>query len=302
MWKTNRYAYASALPAIAAALALTSTPAWAQEVSPPTAEPEPVTIAPPPPADVAPTGMDSAAETDPTPVDDAVIEKTAVNPKSRPAQTKAVRTAVAKKPATASVTHKPTPAPADMAMAVPAATPPAVEERPAPTARAIPGPQEGKPALEVDETTIMLGGGALALLALGGAGVALARRRRDEDEGVTEESIIDEPTTVAPEPLPRHDIVHEEQPAIIAPSAFAWGSEQLAEPSLEADRRPGETWVDRAYRGPTPDNPSLSLRKRLKRANFFDARERRVAVGRAERVDADAGLPESATDRELELA
>jgi hypothetical protein len=264
------------------------------------AEPEPVTIAPPPPADVGPTAMDTVTETDPTPVE--MIEKTAVKPKANPAQAKAVHTPVVKKLATASVTHKPTPAPADMAMAVPAAAPPAVEARPLETARPRPEPQEETSALEVDETTIMLGGGALALLALGGAGVALARRRRDEGEDVMEESIVDEPMTVEPEPLPRHDIVHEEQPAIIAPSAFAWGREQLAEPSLEADRRPGETWVDRAYRGPTPDNPSLSLRKRLKRANFFDARERRVAVGKAEPVDADAGLPESAPHRELELA
>jgi hypothetical protein len=264
------------------------------------AEPEPVTIAPPPPADVGPTAMDTVTETDPTPVE--MIEKTAVKPKANPAQAKAVHTPVVKKLATASVTHKPTPARADMAMAVPAAAPPAVEARPVETARPIPEPQEETPALEVDETTIMLGGGALALLALGGAGVALARRRRDEGEDVMEESIVDEPMTVEPEPLPRHDIVHEEQPAIIAPSAFAWGREQLADPSLEADRRPGETWVDRAYRGPTPDNPSLSLRKRLKRANFFDARERRVAMGKAEPVDADAGLPESAPHRELELA
>jgi hypothetical protein len=33
-----------------------------------------------------------------------------------------------------------------------------------------------------------------------------------------------------------------------------------------------------AYRGPTPDNPSLSLKKRLKRARFFDQRERMAGV------------------------
>lgn len=30
-----------------------------------------------------------------------------------------------------------------------------------------------------------------------------------------------------------------------------------------------------AYRGPTPDNPSLSLKNRLRRASFFDQQERR---------------------------
>ena len=53
-----------------------------------------------------------------------------------------------------------------------------------------------------------------------------------------------------------------------------------------------ESHVDRAMLGPTPDNPSLSLKKRLKRAAFFDQREREVAAGDAVPVDADAGLPE----------
>jgi len=61
---------------------------------------------------------------------------------------------------------------------------------------------------------------------------------------------------------------------------------------LNAGRGSDESHVDRATRGPTPDNPSLSLTKRLKRAAFFDLREREVAAGEAEPVDADAGLPE----------
>jgi hypothetical protein len=161
-------------------------------------------------------------------------------------------------------------------------------------------PEVTKPALNVDEDAIMLGGGALALLALGGGTVAFARRRRDEDDEFVEEAATDEPMT-EPGPAPRHDLVYDEQPAIVAPSAFAWGNTRPAESTI--DRRNNETWVERAYRGPTPDNPSLSLRKRLKRANFFDARERRVATGQAEPIDADAGLPESVvSERELELA
>ena len=53
-----------------------------------------------------------------------------------------------------------------------------------------------------------------------------------------------------------------------------------------------ESHVDQAMLGPTPDNPSLSLKKRLKRAAFFDQREREVAAGEAVPVEADAGLPE----------
>ena len=53
-----------------------------------------------------------------------------------------------------------------------------------------------------------------------------------------------------------------------------------------------QSHVDRAALGPTPDNPSLSLKKRLKRAAFFDQRDREVAAGTAEPVETDAGLPE----------
>ena len=50
------------------------------------------------------------------------------------------------------------------------------------------------------------------------------------------------------EPLVAEEpIIHEEQPTIVAPAAFAWeGAEQA---------RDGETYVERAYRGPTPENP-----------------------------------------------
>ena len=150
----------------------------------------------------------------------------------------------------------------------------------------------------VDDETLMLGGGALALLALGGAAIAMRRRRRHDDEVMADdyaahEEVDREP---APEPVPmtvtpRHDPAESWTPAIaaapLAPAAMASTRHQM-------DRRHGETWVERAHRGPTPDNPSLSLRKRLKRAAFFDARERQVAEGRAEPVAMDAGLPDNA--------
>jgi hypothetical protein len=60
-----------------------------------------------------------------------------------------------------------------------------------------------------------------------------------------------------------------------------------------------ESHVDRARRGPTPDNPSLSLKKRLKRAAFFDQRERLAAEGKAVPVEADAGLPDALDDQSL---
>jgi hypothetical protein len=62
-----------------------------------------------------------------------------------------------------------------------------------------------------------------------------------------------------------------------------------------------ESHVDRAMLGPTPDNPSLSLDKRLKRARFFDQRGRQVAAGEAEPVESDAGLPDQLVEDIAEL-
>ena len=62
-----------------------------------------------------------------------------------------------------------------------------------------------------------------------------------------------------------------------------------------------ESHVERASLGPTPDNPSLSLKTRLKRAAFFDRREREVAAGEADPVDPDAGLPEQMVEEIAEL-
>jgi hypothetical protein len=55
--------------------------------------------------------------------------------------------------------------------------------------------------------------------------------------------------------------------------------------------------IERARRGPTPDNPSLSLKKRLKRAAFFDQRDRDAAAGRATPIAAVAGLPKRMADK-----
>jgi hypothetical protein len=135
--------------------------------------------------------------------------------------------------------------------------------------------------------------------------MALARRRRRRDEEMMdqayepeayEETVVPaEPVAAAPPAL-----VREEQPTIVAPSAFAWGNQKpVAQDSEdESDRRPGETWVERAYRGPSPANPSVSLRARLKRAAFFDKREREVEAGSAEPVDPEAGLPEAMVEEQ----
>jgi hypothetical protein len=59
-----------------------------------------------------------------------------------------------------------------------------------------------------------------------------------------------------------------------------------------ADAAPG-SHVEAACEGPSADNPSLSIKKRIKRAQFFDQREQLVAAGMAVPVEADAGLPDA---------
>jgi len=310
MWKTQRYAHASALPAIAAALALSSTPAWSQEVQP-SAEPAPVTVdAPPPVVDTAPATTDTAPTADPAPVIETptAAPAAAAKPKAKAKASESTKT-VPSKPATttrvASTAAPAAPAAAPVA-AAPAAPPtttqPIVDTSRAETAQAAPAP-EVKP-MAVDENALMFGGGALALLALGGGAYAMTRRRRRDEDVFVEETAMNEPVAAEPEPIVETAPFYEAQPAIVAPSAFAWGNAQPAETQVE--HIDGETWVERAHRGPTPDNPSLSLRKRLKRAAFFDAREKRVAEGKAEPVDSDAGLPENVAndthERQLELA
>ena len=166
-----------------------------------------------------------------------------------------------------------------------------------------------------------IGGGARALLAIGAGAVALSRRRRHEEDDTVYDEAYERETaepveTAAPVAIaetdsgmdmPRHDPIHREQANIIAPemSAFSWGDRASETASVDdgSDRNPGETWVERAYRGPSPANPSASLKNRLRRAAFFDKRERDVAEGKAEPIDTDAGLPDAMVeDQERELA
>jgi hypothetical protein len=157
-------------------------------------------------------------------------------------------------------------------------------------------------SLNLNGEALPIAGGALALLAIGGAAAAVTgrRRRRREQEWADAQTLSYEPFEEASaEGQPK---IREEQAPVAAPaaSAFAWGDRPNKLAAKEDDRRPGETWVERAYRGPTPNNPSVSLRNRLKRAAFFDKREREAAAGLAEPVSGNAGLPGAmAGEREL---
>jgi hypothetical protein len=324
MTRTTRlYARTSALPAIAAALALSSTQALAQEATPQT---QPVTTEPAPAA----TAQPAPVADEPAPATDASAAAPATSQSSARTTTRTVKHTThiaAAKPATAAkpavsrtvTTHAAVPAPASapvapVAPAAPAA--PASQSKVAPVVDLSSKPTApaqtaaAKPANTTDETLPIAAGGALALLALGAGAAAVARRRRrrrEEQEWADQQTMAYEPFETVATPAPAaKPIVHEEQPAIVAPSAFAWGNQQAptVEPMVEQeDRRPGESWVERAYRGPSQNNPSVSLKARLRRAAFFDKRERDVAAGKAEPVEADAGLPDALVEeQERELA
>ena len=330
MMKTKLYARTSALPAIAAALALSSTGALAQQAQPVATDIPPVSAptatdqaAPAPVA--APASTDTGAAAAPTDQTATPVAAKAA-PKARSKTIKsstriAQRTVTPKPTATNHITSRTvatrtiapakatvTPAPAN-AQASQSAVKPLVDVNatPAPTASAAAKP---KPK---HNDTLPIAGGALAFLAIGGAAVALTRRRHDEEEEWTNESPVEDERAEAGATEARHDQIVHDQETMIAPaaSAFAWSDAERArdaaapseQRSGEDDRLPGETWVQRAYRGPTPNNPSVSLRARLKRAAFFDKRERDVAAGKAEPVDMDAGLPEAMVEeQQRELA
>ncbi|HEX6740936.1 MAG TPA: hypothetical protein VF079_03965 [Sphingomicrobium sp.] len=149
----------------------------------------------------------------------------------------------------------------------------------------------------IDERTLEFGGGAIALLALGAGAVVISRsRRRRREEAAWQEADAgaEEHDPLFDEPMFQHE------PS--ATEASASGTAQPCEqPSDDgSDRCPGETWVERARRGPSPANPSESLKQRLSRAAFFDKREREVAAGQAEPVEPDAGLPEAMVEEREE--
>jgi len=340
MMKVNRYKATCAVPAIAAVLALLSTPAIAQEVPPQSAQPPqavpPVTQPTPSPivTDPAPMSTDTApAPSDPlAPAADDSTAAAAGAPaaKAKPRTVAKTVTRAAPVKAAPKASHA---APAAAAAAPVAAAPvagpaastaavdPIVDTQPA--VPATPAKSVAKPASGPDERTMELGGGALALLALGAAAFAMSRRRR-QDDLIDEDTYVDEPMTEAEpvvasepvlaaepmvEPASRSGLTAAEEQSFIAPplSAFSWGNRAPeAATAVEddgSDRRDGETWVERAYRGPSPANPSVSLKNRLRRAAFFDKRERDVAAGTAKPVDAGAGLPDAVMEsREPELA
>lgn len=279
MLKNNLY-LRSGTAAIAAALALHFTPALAQDAAaPPAAADAPATVSDPLAASPAPAEPEIA----PAPTD-TTVESAAPVASARQAAPAVKKRAPASRANSASAIG-PEPSPALAPATAPAAP---VAPEPAPVADlaaldapvAPPPPEPNAAAILSDDSAQLAFGGALTLLVLGGGALAFSRRRRRAE--TDDQMMVVPPVAPRPEPIPARP----------ERAMFDWdrAHSPVAAASAPAPAMQG-TWTERALRGPTPDNPSVSLKKRLKRAAFFEQRERAAAVGAAKPVPPRAGLP-----------
>lgn len=147
---------------------------------------------------------------------------------------------------------------------------------------------------ELDEAVPLAGGAGAVILALAGAGMAVRRRKRRHDEDEFEQDWRAE-TAIAAEPMGEPEPLWDppvREPAAMAPAKTA----QADDLSEDFDTSKFGPHVQAAYRGPTPENPSLSLRKRLKIAGELDRRERGSGqIAEADKLAAPASKPVVAT-------
>ena len=259
-----RFSLNPGMTAIAAVVALSSTPLTAQVIDAlPPATNAPVIIAPPPASPASPPVAVSVPATEPVvrtppslpPPDLSRI--TEVPPKFTPPAARTDRTPpVATRPqAKRAIQRETAPAAAGVqASTTPVAARPVVLEQPPVSSL----PVEPKSAVvdePADENVLAVAGiAALGALMTAFAALILGFRRRGADEDEDEE----DPVIVVP--AAKAESVAASPRAAVVPSAV--------------DMSRYGPHVRAAYRGPTRDNPSLSLKRRLKRASFFDQRDR----------------------------
>ncbi len=272
------------MSAIAAFLVLSTPGAFAQEtptvvMTPPVAAPTPQTP-PTVPEPGTTTPVATAQPAAPAPVIrvplDIPAEKTAPAPKTAE---RAVPAGPARAERAAPRTRRAAPvAAAATPAAAPAAEAPLIEEA-APIAAPMAAPPEptAEPASVPAETATAgdafpweIAGGAAALLIIGGAGLAFARRRRAVGAATAYEY---KPASVAA----AEPVTGETQPWI-TPAYAPPAEEEVAPRTVPAFVAAPSGSMGRheamAMAGPTDDNPFATLGKRLKRARFLDQQER----------------------------
>lgn len=289
------------MTAIAAVLAF-ANPAMAQEITPTPVTPTPVTVAPdpvvttPPVSDTTATPVDPlspAATTEVAPVAAKKVElratrttvrstrtvsRTAPQPRRVTAPASIASSARATTPSVEPVA--PTLAPVDTGVPVAAVAP--VAE---PPAQPVPAPQPAPATLSADSGLEIAGAAGLGLLALLGIGAAFRRRSRRAEGaryGALDEPQFDQPMAPAAfdEPM-REPAIRRDEPvaatAMAVPVGKPIGAVAAALPEGFDLSRFGPH-VQAAYRGPTEDNSSLSLKHRLRRASAMDQMARKDAT------------------------
>lgn len=267
-----------------AALASTALPSFAQEApatpeatAPAVADPAPVVVQAQP---APPVALPQVAAGTPTPVAPApattVLKMPELEAPTAPIS-RAERTATRTPTAAAAVNRRAAPA-------APAAPEPNTMT-PTPTSNTIPAPEELAPApssvspnataetvnpatssADTDWATI---GGIAAVggaAALGIGGLALIRRRRDDDTAEFDTSAV-----VERHPLRTGDV--ERAAMAVEPATVP------VQPMLRSAPAGEGRHVRAAMEGPTAENPFLTERARMRRARFLDKRE---ALARAE--------------------
>lgn len=283
--------------AIAAVFAIAASPLAAQDTAA-----EPVVD--------APTSTEPSATVDPLAPQPADSESPAATVTSSPEREAAASPAASKARSTPArrptAARNATTAPAPATAATAPATMPVMEAEAAPPVAPIPAAEPTTPATASSDTALerarmmdmalAIGAGLIALLAIGMLWMLRRRKRRREEEAWDEQNAWVEP---AAEPAAEPAFTRPEPaPAFAAPVAA------IAEPRHDPVRTaPKSTLpegfdlsrfgphVQAAYRGPTPDNPSLSLKYRLRKAAAMDQLARKA--GEQQATPVTVAKPES---------
>jgi len=304
---------------VAAAPAAETSPSADPLAPEPAAEQAPAAAEAPPLVSRPKVETRTAAEAAPLVSRPKVETRTVAKPAKVTASAPAARAAVRRASAAAAA-----PAPA---ATPPAAVPAPIEMPPAPVAEAQPpapepaSPPIAEPAAASDMASAMIadmladdrlpyaGGAALGLLALGGAGIASRRRkrRRENEQFEARTRFLDlgvgeaeAPLELTPADEVRPGPAFRQARAPVHDSDQAGGADgaQLADAPATTlpdgfDPSRFGPHVQAAYRGPTPDNPSPSLKHRVRRAAALDQQEGRAAkpAGSGRAAQGQAGVP-----------
>lgn len=285
-----------ATSAIAAFLVLSSPAAFAQET--PTVSPSPpVATTPPTAPEPAPAPVTTAPQSNTTqpvirlPVDltpAPTVTPAEPAPKAAERQTATATPTPRAAPRQRAATPAPSAtraAPVASAPVASPAPPPALAEEAAapldplmtpaePVAEPTPLPTESAAATG-DAFPWEIAGGTAALLLLGGAGFAIARRRRASREVWEFDGSADTEWVPAATSEPTGPAFAAREEAVVAAPEPAPIPEPRTTPTFAA--APGGSMGRHeamAMAGPTPDNPFATLSKRLARARFLDRQER----------------------------